>query len=128
AMQLVRDIGLRFLWIDALCIIQDDEDEKKRLIHGMDRVYEGATLTVFAAAGLDAAEGLPGIRAPDERIHEASTSVRYAHNSLELALACPTLVEQVRKSRWDTRAWTYQEQRLSKRCLYFTMHEVFFVC
>lgn len=38
AMHLARSLGFRYLWVDALCILQDDADERRRLIHGMDGI------------------------------------------------------------------------------------------
>jgi hypothetical protein len=40
----------------------------------------------------------------------------------------PSLCEEVRKSTWNSRGWTFQEQSLSRRCLYFTAEETFFCC
>jgi hypothetical protein len=51
AIQVVRELGMRFLWTDAICIIQDDWEEKKQLIGSMDAVYAQATLTIVAAEG-----------------------------------------------------------------------------
>lgn len=128
-MELVRKIGQRYLWVDALCIVQDDANEKRRLIHGMDCIYENALLTVIAADGLDANSGLPGIcvrsRLPYEKVFSIATT---KEDSLKLVLARPSLGEQIAKSYWNTRAWTYQEHCLSTRCLYFTPDEVFFEC
>ncbi|RYP77472.1 hypothetical protein DL770_007073 [Monosporascus sp. CRB-9-2] len=61
AMVLTRNIGMRYLWVDNLCIVQDDQREKSRLIGRMDEVYENATVTIIAAAGSDANAGLKGI-------------------------------------------------------------------
>jgi hypothetical protein len=52
AMSLCRSIGQRYLWVDSLCIVQDDVEEKRRLIHGMNRVYENANLTLLHYPGL----------------------------------------------------------------------------
>lgn len=128
AMEFVRNLGLRFLWVDALCIIQDDESEKARLIHGMNFVYENALFTIFAAAGQDADEGLPGIQPRLTSFHDKPFRITTNDGVLDIIATLPTLTEQVRRSRWDMRGWTYQEQCLSKRCVCFTPHEVFFVC
>ncbi|KAI7785044.1 HET-domain-containing protein [Diaporthe eres] len=61
ANSLCRFIGQRYLWVDSLCIVQDDPDEKRRLIHGMNSVYENADLTLVALSGVDADAGLAGI-------------------------------------------------------------------
>lgn len=125
-MGFVQKVGLRFLWVDALCIIQDDESEKARLVHGMDRVYENAVLTIIATTGEDADAGLPGIWPRRREI--APSVISTSGLRLQVAAARCSLVERVRHSYWNTRGWTFQEQSLSRRCVYFTPHEVFFVC
>lgn len=117
-MVLLRRIGKRYLWVDALCIVQDDAEEKKLLIHGMDRVYENASLTIIAAAGVDADAGLPGITPRTSLTFETPITVHnpgYERNRqpFQLGMCRPSLMEQLRISRWNTRAWTYQEQCLS---------------
>jgi hypothetical protein len=50
------------------------------------------------------------------------------NKTLRLAVCPPGLVENVGASYWNTRGWTFQEQHLSRRCIYFTAEEVFFTC
>jgi hypothetical protein len=47
AMAAVRKIGYRYLWIDALCVVQDDEEEKFREVLAMGSYVANADL-VFA--------------------------------------------------------------------------------
>lgn len=73
-MSLVRSLGERYLWVDALCIVQDDEASKLQNIDRMAPIYPGAKLTIIAADG-DAdygLRGLPSISIPRtfrQRIH-----------------------------------------------------------
>lgn len=62
AIQLAYELGLQFLWIDALCIKQDSAKEKDEQIGSMDAIYQGAALTVFAAAGDNADSGLGTVK------------------------------------------------------------------
>lgn len=80
AIQVVREIGMRYLWTDAICIIQDDWEEKKQLIGSMDAVYAQATLTLVAAQGKNANSGLPGVRPGSRktpRVFEYSPDVKF---------------------------------------------------
>lgn len=61
-MAVVSSLGERYLWVDVLCIIQDDEKSKALFISQMDIVYHHALLTIVAMSGQDANSGLPGLR------------------------------------------------------------------
>jgi hypothetical protein len=63
AMFLVKTVGERFLWVDCLCIMQDDNEEMKTMIHAMDEIYKAALFTIIAASGEDSEAGLPGLKA-----------------------------------------------------------------
>ncbi|KAI0853476.1 HET-domain-containing protein [Daldinia vernicosa] len=129
AMEFTRQIGMRYLWVDTLCIVQDDLEDKARLIGRMDDVYDCAAVTIIAAAGCDADAGLRGVspRAghplkPTKIIDASDGSV------LNISTCLRSLCEEVRSATWNTRGWVFQEQSLSQRCLYFTAEEVFFNC
>jgi hypothetical protein len=52
----------RYLWIDALCIVQDDDNVKLEELKRMAAIYASSILTIIAGDGLDAHHGLRGIR------------------------------------------------------------------
>ena len=62
AMQLIQQLGLRYLWVDALCIKQDDFSDKEEQIARMGSVFQSALFTIIAGSGSDCDAGLPGIR------------------------------------------------------------------
>lgn len=53
-----RKLGVRYLWIDSLCIIQDDPEDWNREAALMHRVYMNAWCNISAAASQDSSEGL----------------------------------------------------------------------
>nr|XP_036578178.1 uncharacterized protein CTRU02_11967 [Colletotrichum truncatum]KAF6785342.1 hypothetical protein CTRU02_11967 [Colletotrichum truncatum] len=97
---LVKLLGLRYLWVDLLCLIQDDPDDLSRGTAVMDNVYERSWLTVIAACGHDANSGLPavtGTRAPQQTFRITPT-VRFGlYTPLDWALAATV---------YQTRGWT----------------------
>jgi hypothetical protein len=125
---LCRDIGLQYLWVDSLCIVQNDPEEKRRLIHGMDRVYEFASQTIIALSGEDANAGLAGISARGPDNYGRGHLFDECCGTHRIAIGRVSLREQIRSSTWSTRGWTYQEQLLSGPKLYFTPHELFYEC
>ena len=51
ATKLVRDLGKKYIWIDSLCIEQDDAKDKSAQIDLMDLIYESAWLTIVTLSG-----------------------------------------------------------------------------
>jgi hypothetical protein len=126
AMKVTRGIGLRYLWVDALCIVQDDDDDKKNFISNMDIIYGNATLTIVASTNLSPAEALPGVSAPRQH-----TQIVEQVQGLTLGAALHdtrTADHTVDTSTWNSRAWTFQERGLSQRAVYFTQAQMCFTC
>ncbi|MCJ1381008.1 hypothetical protein MMC17_004117 [Xylographa soralifera] len=121
----VAMIGEIYLWVDSLCIVQDDAQEKHGQIANMDAIYGNALLTINAAAGQDSNAGLPGIRQSSRKVEQLVLEYQPGHR---LIAAQPIMTDIADKSYRNTRAWTYQERFLSKRSLTFTDNHVFFQC
>jgi hypothetical protein len=52
-----RDLGIRYLWVDSLCIAQDDEADKSEEIKNMGRIYKNAAVTIAAASTTSVHDG-----------------------------------------------------------------------
>ena len=61
AIVLVRCLGYHYLWIDSLCIIQDDFQDWKAQAGSMADVYRGALMNIAATAAADNTQGLFGM-------------------------------------------------------------------
>ncbi|KAF8889453.1 heterokaryon incompatibility protein-domain-containing protein [Gymnopilus junonius] len=110
AMEVVRRLDLRYLWVDSLCIIQDDDQKggsKMDAISKMDLVYGAAFLAIVAAAGKDARAGIPGLypgsRGETQAIEEIYPGLRLAYKQ--------TFQDYIADEVYFTRGWTYQEHR-----------------
>jgi hypothetical protein len=60
AIALVKRIQQRYLWVDALCIIQNDAENTSYYVDQMDKIYSSSILTIVAASGTSAMDSLPG--------------------------------------------------------------------
>ncbi|KAI0514911.1 HET-domain-containing protein [Xylaria bambusicola] len=125
AMQATRGIGIRYLWVDALCIIQD-ENYKEKLPHikQMNRIYETAELVIVAMSSSDAGSGLPGVR-PWTR--DVDQHIEQITPQLRLGLRTSYGNDSVGRV-YQTRGWTYQETCFARRQLIFTGGQVVFEC
>ncbi|PYH37903.1 HET domain-containing protein [Aspergillus neoniger CBS 115656] len=117
------ELKIRYLWIDRLCIVQDETTTvKASQINAMGDIYSHSYLTLVDLEGVTMDHGLPGVSQAraSHTIHKAcGLSMRAMEDSF------PTLVK---KSKWASRGWTFQEAMLSTRMLFFTDAGVFFEC
>lgn len=57
AITVTRLLGFKYLWVDALCIVQDSTTDKIAEINSMGNVYKNATITIAAANASSVNEG-----------------------------------------------------------------------
>ncbi|MCJ1446859.1 MAG: hypothetical protein MMC23_007366 [Stictis urceolatum] len=123
AMKVTVSLGYTHLWIDRYCIDQDDAIEKHDQIQKMDKIFEGADLVIIAAAGDDPHYGLPGVSVRS-RIQQPNLSI--GKHTFVSIMNDPWKV--IQKSKWASRAWTYQEALFARRRLFFTDEQVHYIC
>lgn len=149
AVVLTRALGFRWLWIDSLCLIQDEPQEKLEESLRMNEVFGNAFLTIAATSATDSSSQplFPSktqpfkIQATDNRgslfkIHVREQPNHYsfkapfdegAHmNDWELPFN--TSEESNLHTPLLQRAWAYTERLLSPRVLHFTKSEMILEC
>lgn len=57
AMRVVAELGLEYLWVDAVCILQHDTEDMVEEITKMGDIYQGASFTIAASTALGSNEG-----------------------------------------------------------------------
>jgi hypothetical protein len=130
AIVVCRHLGIRFLWIDSLCIIQDDESDWKMQSERMGDIYANATLTISAAVGEDSDSGLFVDRDP-RKTYPCTLSFQYPKENGHITQgAFLTCLDSYlpRIAYLDTRGWTFQEKYLSPRTLHFSKTEMYWIC
>lgn len=123
AAKAVLELGRRYLWVDRYCINQEDGAEKKTMIDNMDLIYESADATLVALHGDNDQSGLPGVSTLSRNKQPTVDT-----DTGQLIYSFPTIESLIEGSQWNTRGWTYQEARLSRRCLFFSRYQVYLVC
>ncbi|KAF2821428.1 HET-domain-containing protein, partial [Ophiobolus disseminans] len=102
AMRVVEGLKERYLWVDTICIVQDDPDHKVAQIQNMDIIYGRSVATIAAASGTCSGDPLPGV-SPSTR-HPPS----YVEPSPEATFVsqAPALYKFTSDSIYESRAWT----------------------
>jgi len=122
-MGLTKSLGYKYLWVDSVCIIQDDKEDWDAIVDVMDAVYNLAALTICAAGG-DSSFGTRGIVNNSRQFRQ--TLIRY-NETVQLMVSHPA-EHFIKHGVWDSRAWTFQEHLCSRRLLIFVHDRVFYNC
>ncbi|RHZ67151.1 HET domain-containing protein [Aspergillus thermomutatus] len=131
AVAVVRSLGIQYIWIDSLCIMQDSEEDWHRNAAVMWKVYASSFLTLAATASRNSTEGLfrtrpaatlsPGIVEVPEG-HPQLAPGRYSCYDDEEWLAA------IDHAPLNKRAWVFQERLLSPRIVHFAENQLYFEC
>ena len=123
AIKLCQLIGIDFLWVDRLCIVQDDENMVHDQIGVMGEIFKNSYLTIICADGGDVNYGLPGVD-DTSRKYEPNLTLRFS-SSIQFSVL---KYKESETSPYHQRAWTFQERMLSSRTLVFHDKTVYWEC
>ncbi|KAL8299306.1 hypothetical protein RB593_009279 [Gaeumannomyces tritici] len=129
-------LKIRYLWIDALCIVQGDQADWEEQSGDMGRVFQNAWVTICAAGSRSCQSGFlsPEERwsvtgplpyrsplDPSGRLHIDLRAVDPARLRSGSVATCTTslLKEDLEFCQWFSRAWVFQEMALSQRKVIF---------
>ncbi|KAI0871699.1 heterokaryon incompatibility protein-domain-containing protein [Hypoxylon argillaceum] len=122
AMQVIQIIGLRYLWVDKLCIVQDDVQSTQAELNRMGAIYGSALLTIVCAYG-DAERGLLGVQGVSQSRELDQGLIPFGDDTL---LIYPEYHPE--STGYFSRGWTYQELEMSSRALVFRKDGVRWWC
>ena len=124
AAAVARNLRIRYLWIDSLCIIQDLSSDWEREAATMGSVYSNAELTIAATGASDGTKGL-FLQRPEM---EKPVRIPYRDGTIHLAMPTPRSTGEIDNSPLDARASITQEWLLSSRVLHFTEAQMVWSC
>lgn len=127
AMQLVREIEERYLWVDSVCIVQDDKTHSTEQLRLMGAIYSSAILTIVASDG-DATEGILGLKGSSPSREFKQEVIPVFENEKAIVRQLPVLNRLSGCSVYFDRGWTFQEFYLSKRRLIFANNQLQWSC
>lgn len=114
----------RFLWVDALCIVQDSAEDKSQEISKMGSIYAHSFVTIAANASAGVNEGFLS-RESRGRPLRSSNDDFFAYNRgsspfiLRSKHDVTDHISPIEDSLWNKRGWTYQERLFSPRIIYY---------
>ena len=127
AIEITRKLGVEYLWIDSLCIVQDDEDDWRREMALMEHVYGGSYLNIAASSATSVHGGC-----------WVSTKGLQSTFRANVRVGDRELVREIRddecydaavwKSHLATRAWALQEKLLPPRTIHLGDRGAFWEC
>lgn len=129
AILITRNLGYRYLWIDSLCIIQDDVDDWAFESTTMSRIYSNSVLTIAALWGNNSHTGCYVERNP--LVTEDCHIGEWEHGEVVVrpdGLLRGYNVTLVKPNPLLDRGWVLQERFLSPRTLYYGPWELFWEC
>lgn len=133
AIQVARSLGVSYLWIDSLCIIQDSMEDWRRESRLMDKVYRYSACHIMAEAARNCDGGLFFQRDPQRlgifTLDEKQTSSLSHRSTVCVAQDYVNAKSDKRKgSPLYSRGWVCQERWLAPRQISFHSNQVFWEC
>ena len=113
AVEVTRQIGVRYLWTDSLCILQDEANDFQKECSRMSLVYAGSYCMLSAA---DTEDGSGGLFIP-----RTSFGLQYPEHPINYWTS-------LLKGPLSTRGWAFQEHQLSPRIVHFTNTRILWEC
>jgi hypothetical protein len=116
AMALVRILGERYLWVDSLCIVQDNEARSQEQFNQMAGIFAKADVIIISEEGTNPLHGLRGLhgvsrpRYLPRRVYELQKGLKIIESRRP---------QRAGQSIWGQRAWTFQEHLFSNRRIIF---------
>lgn len=129
----VRRLGLKYVWIDSLCIVQDDPADFAREAARMALVYSQAQVVIAATRGSTGDAGLFHDRRGAQRItihdtHPRKRSYLYVNEAISHDAFLTNDPYRFNTTPLFERAWCFQERLLGKRVVHFSAEEIVFEC
>jgi len=141
AVTFTRAVGIRFLWIDSLCIIQDSHEDWEDQSAKMCDIYSGSFLNIAATGAKNSWEGMFSARCAAS-ILPLLVRLPCSAQGVKLILGrdgrdSPEYLDALDNSMWRReveesplcrRAWVVQERALSRRTLHFGKTQLYWEC
>ncbi|KAF2500607.1 HET-domain-containing protein [Lophium mytilinum] len=127
AMVVANKLGIRYIWIDCICIIQDDPEDVSREIGKMPSIFQEAYITISASSARNVQEGFLQPRPSVSKTCMKLPFETPAGKSGSILIEEPHRYTP-EKNPISLRAWTLSEHILSPRILDYGSEDVWWIC
>jgi len=124
AVTVARGLGIDYVWIDSLCIIQDDEDDWQNESRKMKQVFSLAYCTIGASSAKSSLDGFLADPSPRSVVTLPFTKA----GALYVCIDIDDFHDDVEIGPLNSRGWVFQERALSRRTIFFTSTQVYWEC
>ncbi|KAL5399273.1 hypothetical protein PMIN03_012691 [Paraphaeosphaeria minitans] len=124
AVRVTRELGIKYLWIDSLCIVQWNTADWKHEADRMKDVFASAYCTIAATSAVDSNAGFLGRNGSTEYVHVQGASGKQFYICADM----DDFDNDVGKSQLNTRAWVMQERVLARRTIHFSANQTYWEC
>jgi hypothetical protein len=129
AIILCRRLGIQYLWIDALCIIQDSPQDWSQEAGKMASIYRHPLFTISALHAKSSYGGLfVQRRAQPHAVFQSPLTGKGKPKYMGIRLAIPQFDDEMCDSSLASRGWVYQEKVLSTAILHYGANQMFWEC
>ncbi len=132
AIEVTKSLGFKYLWVDALCIMQDSveadaQSDMNEELATMNQVYKNAIMTIVAACAPSIVDGFLRDRPCSEQESFNIPCRRGPEQFFVVHIQEHRMYDDMREPI-NARAWTFQEQLLSPRLLIYASHTLQWQC
>lgn len=124
AVHVTRSLGIQYLWIDSLCIIQDDKCDWATESKLMEQVFSSAYVTLAASCANDTNDGFLKTR-------PSRSSIKSVTSDGQPYYVCEPIDDfsgDVEQGELNKRGWVLQERALSRRTIHFAERQSYWEC
>ncbi|KAK7718097.1 hypothetical protein SLS63_010580 [Diaporthe eres] len=120
-----RKLGLEYLWIDSICIIQGEGGDFDQEAKKMEDVFSSAFCVIAASSAQGQHDGF--LNRPRQN-RECLTFERAGLPPLYVSRFMDDFNKDVLESPLSKRGWVLQERALARRTIYFTDNQIYWEC
>ncbi|KAF2181815.1 HET-domain-containing protein [Zopfia rhizophila CBS 207.26] len=131
AVEITRGLGIRYLWIDSLCIAQGDKGDWDYESTRMGTIYEKSYLTIAATAAANSEQGCfqeGTVVKLQLACNNTSPDGDHEHNTVGFIGLEASELRNFFKAPLNRRAWTLQEITLAPRVVHFAEDQMYWKC